>query len=37
MFRPHNQSMFLHDIQISSWIFELQYLEHSSSKMRLDL
>ncbi len=33
MFRPHNQSKFLLDIQISSWILELQTLEHSISNI----
>ncbi len=33
-FRPHSQSKFLRDIQISSWILEFLSLEHSSSNKR---
>ncbi len=34
-FRPHSQSTFLLDIQISCWILELPSLEHSSSKRKI--
>ncbi len=33
-FRLHSQSKCLLDIQIASWILELPFLEHSSSKKR---